>query len=58
METVTKEAIFKAYGLGALDFRRHLIVPYVKLPDRAIEKSVFILKEKVNLQYQLFCEKI
>ena len=48
-----KEALFKAYGEGGLDYKKHLIVPVDSLPnERNVSTEAFLEKSEQKIVYQ------
>lgn len=55
----TKEALFKAYGQGGLDFRQHLLIPDQTTPAPAIDFDCWIEKTpEPVLHYRAHVEKL
>ena len=54
-----KEAMFKAYRKGGIDFRRHLFVNFEMdtFSNEAFHGKAHLLKEDVSIEYNLYCYK-
>ena len=54
-----KEAMFKAYREGGIDFRKHLFVDFAieDMVKDYFEGSARLLKDDLEIKYQLFCYK-